>query len=46
MSTSIEERTRDRRVADCAWCGTGSQTSSTSSLTSGTVISDEDNAAA
>ena len=22
MSTSTEERTRDRRVADCAWCGT------------------------
>jgi hypothetical protein len=21
MSTSTEERTRDRRVADCAWCG-------------------------
>ena len=22
MSMSTEERTRDRRVADCAWCGT------------------------
>jgi hypothetical protein len=21
MSTSTEKRTRDRRVADCAWCG-------------------------
>ena len=21
MSTSTMERTRDRRVADCAWCG-------------------------
>jgi hypothetical protein len=21
MSTSTEDRTRDRRVADCAWCG-------------------------
>jgi hypothetical protein len=22
MSTNTEERTRDRRVADCAWCAT------------------------
>jgi hypothetical protein len=21
MSTTTEKRTRDRRVADCAWCG-------------------------
>jgi hypothetical protein len=26
MSTSTEKRTRDRRVANCAWCGAQSAT--------------------
>jgi hypothetical protein len=47
MSTSTEEITRDRRVADCAWCG--AQFATIVDLlvhVEDRHLSDEDNAAA
>jgi hypothetical protein len=47
MSTSTQERTRDRRVADCAWCGARFATIvDLLAHVEDRHLSDEDNAAA
>jgi hypothetical protein len=47
MSTNSEKRTRDRHVADCAWCGTRFATIvDLLAHVEDRHLSDEDNAAA